>query len=324
MNELKELRVNDQRLLLNDNLVKSAILPKVSSELDRDIVIQGDTIIEGAVYARYFEIQKGKLEVQGAVFAQIELHVNNDAKGSALFQKAVGSTDSIVSLAPSFRTIFQADINAKQVKLRNAFVAGSIFADEIVLEDCIVIGGVFASLNLEINNSIVGTFNSPLVRISKTIHLLLPSAFSVEKINVIPGTEMYNLSLADLGSLFTGKEQAKNSGKIKMSLEADELKSVLRSDETQQIIRSYSVIGKVLAADLLDLDKFNNHFLLTSASLGSQLLKTYDLGIENNGNGKPLTIQNISEFFFDILLGKIDVQEMSGEFSMKDIVEKFS
>jgi hypothetical protein len=74
----------------------------------------------------------------------------------------------------------------------------------------------------------------------------------------------------------------------------------------------------------LDLDKFNNHFLLTSASLGSQLLKTYDLGIENNGAGKPLTIQNISDFFFDILLGKIDVQEMSGEFSMKEIVEKFS
>lgn len=324
MQELKELRVNDQRLLLKDNLVKSAILPRLSSELERDVVIQGNTIIEGAVYARYFQVEQGKLEVQGAVFTQIELHVNTDAKGSALFHKAVGSADSIVALAPGFRTVFQADINAKQVKLRNAFVAGSIFADEIVLEDCIVIGGVFATLNLEISNCIVGTFNSPIVRISKTIHLLLPSAFSVEKINVIPGTEMFNLSLADLGSLFIGKVQAKNSGKIKMSLEADELKSVLRSDETQQIIRSYSVIGKVLAADLLDLDKFNNHFLLTSAALGSQLLKTYDLGIENNGNGKPLTIQNISDFFFDILWNKIDIQEMSGEFSMNEIIEKFS
>lgn len=324
MNELKEIRVNDQRLLLNDNLVKSAILPRASSELERDVVIQGDTIVEGAVYARYFEIQKGKLEVQGAVFTQIELHVNNDAKGSATFRKAVGSADSIVSLAPSFRVIFQADVNAKQVKLRNAFVAGSIFADEIVLEDCIVIGGVFASLNLEINNSIIGTFNSPLARISKVVHLLLPSAFTTEKINVIPGTEMYNLSLADLGSLFKGKEQSKYSGKIKMSLEADELKSVLRSEETQQTIRSYTVIGKVLAADLLDIDKFNNHFLLTAASLGSQLLKTYDLGIENGSEGKTLTIENISNFFFDILLGKIDIQEMSGEFSIKDIVEKFS
>ena len=323
MNELKEIRVNDQRLLLNDNLVKSSILPRAASELERDVVIQGDTIIEGAVYAKYFEIQKGKLEVQGAVFTQIELHVNTDAKGSAIFRKAVGSADSIVSLAPSYRVIFQGDVNAKQVKLRNAFIAGSIFADEIVLEDCVVIGGVFASLNLEINNSIIGTFNAPLARISKVVHLLLPSAFTVEKINAIPGTEMYNLSLADLGSLFKGQEQSKNSGKIKMSMEADELKSVLRSEDTQQIIRSYTVIGKVLAADPLDIDEFNNHFLLTAASLGSQLLRTYDLGIENGGEGKSLTIENISNFFFDILLGKIDIQEMSGEFSMKDIVEKF-
>lgn len=324
MNELKEIRVNDQRLLLSDNLVKSAILPRTSSELERDVIIQGDTTIEGAVYAKYFEVQKGRLEVQGAVFTQIELHVNNDAKGSGTFRKAVGSADSIVSLAPGYRVIFQADVNAKQVKLRNAFVAGSIFADEIVLEDCIVIGGVFASLNLEINNCIIGTFNSPLARISKAVYLLLPSAFTVEKINVIPGTEMYNLSLADLGSLFKGKEQSKNSGKIKMSLEADEIKSVLRSEQTQQIIRSYTVIGKVLAADLLDIDKFNNHFLLTAASLGSQLLKTYDLGIDSGGEGKTLTIENIAKFFFDILLGKIDIQEMSGDFSMKDIVEKFN
>ena len=135
---------------------------------------------------------------------------------------------------------------------------------------------------------------------------------------------MYNLSLADLGSLFKGTEQSKNSGKIKMSMKEDELKSVLRSEDTQQIIRSYTVIGKVLAADLLDLDKFKNHFLLTAASLGSQLLKTYDLGIESGIEGKTLTIENISNFFFDILNGKIDIQEISGDFSMKEIVEKFS
>lgn len=324
MENYEELRFNDQRVLLNRNKVKSSILPKVASELDRDIVVQGDTVIEGAVYARYFQIENGNLEIKGAVFTQIELHVNNDAKGSATFHKAVGSTDSIVSLAPSYRIIFQADINAKQVKLRNAFVAGSIFGDEIILDDCIVIGGVFASINLEINNSIIGTFNSPLVRVSKALHLLLPSAFSVEKIIAIPGTEMYNLSLADLGSLFKGKEQAKNSGKIRMLLEADELKSVLRTETNQQIIRSYSVIGKVLAADLLDMDKFNNHFLLTASSLGSQLLKTYELGIEDSGVAKLLTVENIANFFFDILLGKIDIQEISGEFSMKDIVDKFN
>lgn len=323
MDELKEIRLNDQRLLLNHNLVKSAILPRATSELERDVVIQGDTTIEGAVYARHLQVQNGKLEIHGAVFTQIELHVDREAKGSATFSKAVGSADAIISLAPGYRTIFQADVNAKLVKLRNAFVAGSIFADEIVLEDCIVIGGIFASMDLELNNSIVGTFNSPVVRISKIIHLLLPSAFTIEKVVVTPAAQMFNLSLADLGSLFKKKDQSPNSGKIRMNLEADELKSVLRSEEAQQTIRSYSVVGKVLAADLLDVDRFGNHFLLTAASLGSQLLKTYDLGINDEGDEKMLTVENISNFFFDVLYGRVEIQEMSGDFSMQDIVERF-
>jgi len=311
MTEYTELRLDDQRLLLNKNLVKSAILPKVASDLDRDIVIQGDAIIEGAVYARYFEVQNGNLEVKGALFTQIEMHINSDAKGSVIFRKTVGSADSVVSLTTSCRAIFGSDVSAKRISLRNAFIAGSLFADEIVLEDCVVIGGVFSSSTLEITNSIVGTFNSPRVQISKMIYLLLPSAFSTEKIYVIPGTDMYNLSLADLGSLFKGQQQSNTSGKIKMNTEADEIKSVLRSDETQQVIRSYSVIGKVLVADLQDMDKFGNHFLLTAASLGTQLLKPYDTPLEN-----------IADFFFQILIGKVDIQQISGEFNMKELIDK--
>jgi hypothetical protein len=312
MTEYNELRLDDQRLLLNKNLVKSAILPRVASDLDRDVVIQGDTIIEGAVYARYFEVQNGNLEVQGALFTQMEMHINSDAKGSVIFRKAVGSADSVVSLTTGCRTIFGSDVSAKRISLRNAFVAASLFADEIILEDCVVIGGVFSSSTLEMTNCIVGTFNAPRVQVSKMIYLLLPSAFSTEKIYVTTGSEMYNLSLADLGSSFKGQQQSKMSGKIRMNTETDEIKSVLRSDETQQVIRSYSVIGKVLAADLQDMDKFGNHFLLTAASLGTQLLKPYDTSLEN-----------IADFFFDILIGKVDIQQISGEFNMRELVDKF-
>jgi len=40
---------------------------------------------------------------------------------------------------------------------------------------------------------------------------------------------------------------------------------------------SYTVISKVLAVDLLDTDKFQNHFILAAAGLNSQLLRNYDL-----------------------------------------------
>ncbi len=324
MKELKELRFNETNIQLKDNLVKGSILPEKIVELDRTITIQGNSIVEGAVYAHKLEIQQGDSEIKGAVFTQLEMYVNSEATGNVVFQKSVGSANSIVSRAQNCNLMFFSDINAKSVTLYNAFVAGSIYADEIILQNCVVIGGVFATLNIDITNSIVGTFNSPSVKVAQQVWLLLPSAFTIEKIMTIPGTKLYNLSLADLGSLYKGSVQSANSGKIEMNLETDEVKTTLTNEETQKTIRSYTVVGKVLAADLLDFDKFQNHFLLTAASLGSQLLKNYDLGVKENGEPATLSFINIRNFFFDILHGKIEVKEINGNFDISDITGKFN
>jgi hypothetical protein len=323
MKEYKELRFNETNIQLKDNLVKGSILPEKISELNRTITIQENAIIEGPVYAHKLEIQNGDAEIHGAVFTHLELYVNSEAKGNIIFKKSVGSANTVISRANNCTLSFYSDINAKKVSLCNAYVAGSIYADEVALDNCVVIGGVFATQSVDLNNSIVGTFNTPSISASGTIYLLLPSAFSIEKINSISSTKFYNLSLADLGSAFKGLQQDQTSGKIEINLEHDEIKTVLTDDEVQKSLRSYTVIGKVLAADLLDTDKFQNHFLLTAASLGTQLLKTYDLGTNQNGEVAELTSQKIREFFFEILNGKIEIQIMSGDFDISQITGKF-
>lgn len=322
MKELKELRFNESNIQLKDNRIKGAILPEKVAELNRTITIQGDTIIEGPVYAYKLEVQNGDLEIQGAVFTQSELYVNSEATGNVYFRKSVGSANSIVSRANKCKTIFHSDINSKSITLYNAFVAGSIYADEVVLDNCVVIGGVFATQSIDLTNSIVGTFNAPFVRIAQTVSILLPSAFSIEKISVASGTNLFNLSLADLGSLYKGLPQAVNSGKIEMNTETDDVRTSLTDEEIQKNLHSYTVIGKVLAADLIDTDKFQNHFLLTAAALGSQLLKTYDLGVNDKDESVTLTFDKIRDFFFDILAGKIKIQTMDGKFDISQITKK--
>jgi hypothetical protein len=324
MNELKELRFNETNIQLKDNLVKGSILPEKIAELDRTITIQGNSIIEGAVYAHKLEIQQGDAEIRGAVFTHLEMYVNSDAKGNISFKKSVGSANAIVSRAQKCNLMFYSDINAKSVTLYNAFVAGSIYADEVILQNCVVIGGVFATQSIDVTNSILGTFNSPSVKASQQVWLLLPSAFSIEQIMTIPGTKFYNLSLADLGSLYKGCKEAVNSGKIEMNIATDEVRTTLTNEEMQKTIRSYTVVGKVLAADLLDFDKFQNHFLFTAASLGSQLLKNYDLGVNDKGEPVTLTFEKIRNFFFEILLGKIEIQEINGKFDISDITGRFN
>lgn len=323
MKDLTEIRFNEQHLLLNNNLVRSGILPEKANELGRNITIQGNTVIEGAVYANKLEVQNGNLEIKGAVFTQLEMYINSNATGDIQFKKSVASADAVVSRATGCNLLFYSDINAKSVTLYNAFVAGSIYADDVILEHCVVIGGVFANNSAEMTDCVTGTFSCQSIHIAQQLILLLPSAFSTEKMSLIPGTSIYNLSLADLGALYADQPPAQNSGKITMNAEIDEITTNLSDANSQKTIRSYSVAGKVLAADLLDTDKFHNHFLLSAASLGAQLHQNYHLKVNDNAQPVSVTFQKIKDFFFKILSGQVEIADIDGSFDIADITNSF-
>ena len=317
MSNLKEIHITDTNLRLDNNIVKGGILPNKISELSRTVNIVGETVVEGPLYASKLTIEAAPFEVKGAVFTRHELYINSDVSGNVTFRKAVGSASSVVTRAMKCNTSFCSDVNAKNITLCNAFVSGSLYGDEIILENCVIIGGVFATQSLSVKDCILGTFISPFVELDGNVNLLLPSVFSVERVNYTKTTRLYSLALADLGSLYRHQEEPPESGKIEINLASDDLHTTLTDGEQQRSLHSYSVIGKVLAADLIDTDKFQNHFLLTAAALGPQMLKTYDLGTDKNGEPAILTIERIRSFFFDLLLGKIKVKELDGSFCIE-------
>lgn len=321
MKNLTEIRINDNNLTLNGNKVTGGVLPVKMSELSRTITIQSDTIIDGPVYANKFNIENGDAEVTGAVFVQHELHVSSTASGTMTFRKSVASATAVTSRAIKCDTTFCSDINAKEVCLVNAFVAGSIYADSVELDNCVVIGGVFASNSVDLRDCIIGTFNAPIVSCDGSVQLLLPSAFSYQPMVTTATTRLSNLTLADLGGLFRGNPQALDSGRIEMNPDADDIRTNLSDENSKKSLHSYTVVGKVLAADMVDVDKFQNHFLLTAAALGPQLLTSYNLGVSDDGKTNSLTIENIRAFFFKILKGQIVIQPLTGSFSMAEFIK---
>jgi hypothetical protein len=323
MKELNEILIGESIVGLKDNLVKTSILPKTAVELDRDISIRENVVVEGAVYARNLVIDSGPAEFNGAVYAHNELHIKNDSKETVFFKKAVATNDSVVALLISGRCLFGSDINGKSVKLKNCFVAGSIFANEIQLENTIVLGGCFASKKLTLQNVITGTFNAPEVMAGGINYLLYPTAFSVEPIALLPGTEFYNITLADLGALFKGVATKPNTGKIRLDMSADSQRTVLVDDSDAKILlNSYSVASRVLVSDLINIDNLENHFLIISASLGSQILKTYSLQKED-GAAADLTVDSIAAFFFNILNGSLTIEEISGAVTFEELKQKY-
>lgn len=321
MSNLKEIFVSDTNLRLDNNIVKGGILPNKIAELSRTVTVAGETVVEGPVYASSMTVEAAPLEVKGAVFTQRELYINNDVTGPVTFCKAVGSANSVVSRAMKCDSTFRSDVNAKSITLKNAFVCGSIYGDEIILEDCVVIGGVFATQTLDLKDSIVGTFISPDVTLEGDIYLLLPSVFSQESVRHGASTRIYSLALADLGALYRRQPESPESGKIAINPSTDDLRTTLTDEEQQRSMHSYSVVGKVLAADLIDADKFHNHFLIEAAALGPQLLKTYDLGPDADGKPSLLTVDRLRAFFFDLLHGKIKVQDLDGSFSVEQFAK---
>lgn len=317
MSNLKEIHITDTNLRLDNNIIKGGILPNKISELSRTVNVVGETIVEGPLYANRLTIEAAPFDVQGAVFVQKELYISNSVNGNVTFHKAVGSASSVVTRSMNCNTTFRSDINAKSITLCNAFVCGSLYGDEITLENCVIIGGVFATQSLFVKDCILGTFISPFVELDGNVNLLLPSVFSVETVNFTKSTHLYSLALADFGSLYRGQEESSESGKIEINLESDDLRTTLIDQEQQRSLHSYSVIGKVLAADLIDTDKFQTHFLLTAAALGPQMLKTYDLGTDKDGQPALLTTEKIREFFFDLLHGKIKIKDLDGSFSIE-------
>lgn len=324
MEDINDKDFGQNTITLRNNRVATSIIPRTNAELDRQVIIDTDVLIEGSTYAKFLEISNGPAEFRKAVFADKELHIKSDAKDLIYFVKSVASSQSVSSLISNGRAIYGGDVNAPTVKMKNCIVCGSIYGTEIQLENCVVLGGVFSSRTLVLSGCMIGTFNSPEVNASGINYLLYPTAFSVEPMSFLPGTEFWNLSLADLGSLYKNEEEKPNTGKIKIDFENDTQRTVL-SDEngTQTLINSYSVASRVLVSDLIDMEKMENHFLIISASLGSQILKTYSLTKSNGEKGPELNVKDIAEFFFNILNGKIQVKEIEGKVTFDELKKNF-
>lgn len=324
MEDINDKDFGQNTITLRNNRVATSIIPRTNAELDRQVIIDTDVLIEGATYAKFLEISNGPAEFRKAVFTDKELHIKSDAKDLIYFVKSVASSQSVSSLLSNGRAIYGGDVNAPTVKMKNCIVCGSIYGTEIQLENCVVLGGVFSSRTLVLSGCMIGTFNSPEVNASGINYLLYPTAFSVEPMSFLPGTEFWNLSLADLGSLYKNEEEKPNTGKIKIDFENDTQRTVL-SDEngTQTLINSYSVASRVLVSDLIDMEKMENHFLIISASLGSQILKTYSLTKSNGEKGPELNVKDIAEFFFNILNGKIQIKEIDGKVTFDELKKNF-
>lgn len=319
MKELKELRLDSNTLILDGHRVMSSIIPQTYKDMDNDIAVKGESVIEGAVYARKLQIESGRLEVKGAMMILDQLIEDSGNSEEIKFHKAVACSN-MISMFSNSKKFFCADLNAKQIKLKNTIIAANLFGNDIIIENCIILGGIFATKSLQIKDCVVGTFNSPSVSLDGKIFTLLPSVFSVEPIVYSQSVRLINLTLADWAALMKGQPELPDSGAIELNLQQDTQTVTLTDKEGNAVLwQTYSVAAKVLSADLLDYKKLQNHFLFSVGTLGEQLAKPYMLD-----QMIPLDLNSISAFFYKILNGEIVPKSLDGKFSFAEIKQHYA
>ena len=325
MAEQREVMLGDDNLVgLADCVVRGGILPESARELGRTVAVKKNVVVEGGVYAERLEIDDGPTEFRNAVYVNKELHIKTSARERIVFRKAVASADTVAAFVTSGRVLFGADINADVIRLKNCYVGGSVYGGNVELENCVIVGGAFSSGKLSLSNVMVGTFHAPDVSLYGTNYLLYPTAFSVSPMTVLPGSKLFNLALADLGALFKHDKQNPESGKILMDLDADTQRTVLVDEDGSKIlVNSYSVATRILASDIASPDKLENHFLLSAGALGTQLKREFTLSRANGEKSEVLSIENIADFLFDVLQGKVEVRDLDGRIKFEDLKRKF-
>lgn len=311
-----------QDIGLEDSLVTTPVLPETNNELDRNVSVLHDVIFEGPVYGNRISISKGPAEFKKSVYASDEIYIPSGVTGDVDFRGAVVSKKGVFTWLTSAKARFASDINAPEVKLKNCYVAGSIFAQTIELDNCVVLGGVFAK-DLSIRNSLFGTLNTTTCVMNGLNYMVYPTSFTEEAVNYDSSTELWNLSIADLGALFKGDVEDATTGKIKVNLKATEQKIVLKNeDETTKNVYSYSVASQVVIFDLIKRGSFENHFLLEAAALDNQTVKMFNLAKSNGEKSADLNTRNLSEFFFKILNGQIPVKMADASYSFEEFMKR--
>ena len=321
MKELKTVSFG-QDIGLEDSLVTTPVLPEINSELDRNVTVLHDVVFEGPVYGNRISVTKGPAEFKKSVYASDEIYIPSGVTGDVDFHGAVVSKKGVFTWLTSAKGRFSSDINAPEVKLKNCYVAGSIFAQTVELDNCVVLGGIFAK-DLSIRNSMFGTLNSTTCVMNGLNYMIYPTSFTEEAISYDSTTELWNLSIADLGALFKGDVEDATTGKIKVNLKATEQKIVLKNDdESTKNVYSYSVASQVVIFDLITKGSFENHFLLEAAALDNQALKMFNLNKSNGEKSADLNTKNLSDFFFKVLNGQILVKMADSSYSFEEFMKK--
>lgn len=153
---------NETVFMLEDETYHGTIMPHIIKELNRDVKLFNDVHLHGGIFGHNVEIYAHDIYIRDAVFATNGILLTGEKpEGKTWIHSVLSAEESIVSDGNAQNRVrISNNVSARKIKLKNTIVYGNVFGTDVILEDSIVMGGIYCKNKLEVKNAIAGTFET--------------------------------------------------------------------------------------------------------------------------------------------------------------------
>jgi hypothetical protein len=183
---------SDDNFLVIEEDVEYDIYPARADHLKRNIILKGDFDVKGGIYTNNLEAE-GRVHVHGPVIAKQEIELRppeQDTGRPMMFSQGITAVRAItvtvndlnpfspVSTPGYTPLVIKGDVCSPKVHLENAVLVGNVRAESALIKDCLIFGSPIVTQDLQLENSLVLSFQAGSVQFRGRNTLLVPHGIS--------------------------------------------------------------------------------------------------------------------------------------------------
>ncbi len=307
--------IKDSTRCIVGELHQGSVLPGNRSEMWRSVFLENGADIKGGVFGDNLTVHGPGVSVLESSYLRGEIRIINDTsqpKGEVVFNSVVISQDSLYIEESEHVTRFCSDIYVNTVRLTNAIVYGNIYATNAFISNSIVLGGIYCRKILQIENSLVYTFDVNELIIKENVCLLSPFGIATQPFEI-----PFPVKALTFHNMIDDSRQAKGTGAISLD-EQDvfELRSTMGTEGP--LINKYllSIVERVLnSTEIIEAFR-KNKMVIEYLSLGSHLDREY------SSQFAEFTRDTVEKSLWAVLRGEGHARKKTSRTPLKEIIER--
>jgi len=250
------------------------ILPGKRIEMWRDVYLKSGAYIKGGIWCGSLSCIGSNICVENAVYCRGAATIkgdlsNSNSKENVTFKSCFSTPDSLIIEKTPYKVRFLSDLYISKINISNSFIYGNLYANHAIIQDSIILGGVFCQGVLKLNNSIVSTFEANRAILGEGVSVIFPFAIGKEEINLsnpITFLTFYNIfkNDDDQGEAILADDE----DIFQISLQVDKNKD---DDSNNELINCISISEKILDCKLYFNNLLSNRQFIQYLSLGRSI-----------------------------------------------------